>query len=163
MKTRKHFIAMALFAIIALVFACIACKNEPETPQTITKTVTVTFPAFTVATSVDFTASYSPSIAGGGFVNSDVTYTVYCAELNRTYSGTELTANISDGYSDGVYTFTQTFKASNGTTINSRIIKILIDFDYFTELQDTSGTPLVTQAIPSITLTLTKTITEILP
>jgi hypothetical protein len=33
MKTKKHFIAMALIAIIALAFAIIGCKQDEPTPQ----------------------------------------------------------------------------------------------------------------------------------
>ncbi|MDR2717448.1 MAG: hypothetical protein LBB89_05215 [Treponema sp.] len=166
MKTRK--ISLVLAVALAFALALGACDNESDPPEnkpttvTVTKDVTASFPVFSVATSVNFTASYSPSVAGDGFEANDVTYTVYCAELNRTYNnGTGFTANISDGYTDGVYTFTQTFKASDGTTINSRDIKILIDFGYFTQLQDANGTPLVYQSISFMPLHLSKSVTEV--
>jgi hypothetical protein len=130
-----------------------------EPAGTVQKDVVVSFSAFTSgSTTLSFAPIYTPAIAGNGFVNSDVTYTVYCTELDRTYSGTELTANIDHGYTDlDMYTFTQTFKNSKGTVIKSQAIKVDIAYG-FSALFDSNSTSI--SSIPSISLHLEKTITE---
>ena len=104
----------------------------------------VEFGAVTVGSAtLDFSPSASTPLPKG------VTYTVYCTELERTYSGTELTANISDGYTDfETYTFTQIFKNSEGTEIQRRVIKVDVVYG-FSELSINNAQVSV---IPSVTL-----------
>jgi hypothetical protein len=162
MKTNKTFAYGFFTVIIALgILFTVACKEEPET-ITVEKDVTVTFPAFTSGTNINFAIDNITPDGGWGehFSASDITYTVYCTELDRTYGGTGLTANISDGYTSGnTYTFTQTFKMDN-TVIKSQIVKVEVAFNTFAELKDSNGTTLDPQAIPSILLHLEKTVTK---
>ena len=121
---------------------------------------TVAFVSFTPSTTLDFSPSLNTPLPTG------VTYTVYCAELDRTYSGTGLTANINDGYSNfNTYTFTQTFKNSEGTVICSQVTKVDVMGGNFVSLMNTNNVQLDPQAIPPVTLklpadlTITHTIT----
>ena len=158
-KMRSILAGMAI-AIIALTFACIACKNETPTPEIITKTVTVTFPAYSGNSNINFTPTYIPDGGWEEFSASEITYTVTAngEGVSKTYDG-NIGFNIaisSASYSDGNYTFTQTFVA-NGKTVGSQVIKVEVAFSRFGGLMNSSGTVLDPQAIPSVTLTLSKT------
>ncbi|MDR2717428.1 MAG: hypothetical protein LBB89_05115 [Treponema sp.] len=126
--------------------------------------MTVSFPAFSVATSINFAPTYTPDGGWGEHFNaSDITYTVTVTGtgVSKTYdSGTGFVAKISeDGYPDGIYTFTQTFTA-NGNTVGNQIIKVEVAFNWFGQLQNATGIPLSPQAIPSVTLNLSKTVSK---
>jgi len=148
-----------IIVIAIIAFAVIGCKDEPETPPpvTVTKTVTVTFPAFSAGTSLNLTPTYTPTDGWGEFSQSDITYTI-TSNLPKTYnSSNSFTANISDGYAnDTTYTFTQTF---TGKTVGNKTIRVRVLSGNFASLRDDSdeaGKALDPQAIPPITLTLTK-------
>jgi len=129
------------------------------------KDVEVTFPAFVGGfTILSFAPIYTPADGWEDYLNaSDITYTVICTELSRTYdSGTGFVASISDGYENSTtYTFTQTFKLGD-TLVGEQTIKARVLSGYFINLMDASNTPLDPRAIPPISLlNLEKTVTEI--
>jgi len=163
MKTVRKNVAIA--AIIAIAFAITACP-EPD-PVIVTKTVTVTFPAFTAGTTLNLTPTYTPTDGWGEFSQADITYTV-TSDLPKTYDGSNVfTANISDGYQNSTtYTFTQTF---TGKTVGSQVIKARVLGGVFAKLSDVNdvafgvvygddgiGYVPSPQPIPPVTLTLSK-------
>jgi hypothetical protein len=172
MKKKFFTLTLAIVCIIALSAAFTACDNgsksttEPETetpkPETVTvaQDVTATFPAFSAGTSIDFTPAYTPDGAWKTNLSaSDITYTVTVTGtgVNKTYSGTGLTANLTEGYTEGnTYNFTQTFKNSKGEVIGSQVIKAPVLFSSFASLKDANDVTLSPQAIPSVTFTLSK-------
>ena len=136
-----------------------ACSNGTTKKETVTKDVSVGFPAYTSGqTSISFAPTYAPDGGWGEhFGPSDITYTVTCEELGKTYDGSNsFTAKISDGYSNFItYTFTQTFKMGN-TVIGSQVIKIEVMGGGFGVLKNAGGTNLSPQVIPPVNLTLCK-------
>jgi len=171
----KLFGLFALLALLAL--SLVVCKNGTDpTPQpmvTVTKTVTVSFPAFTTnSKTLSFAPTYTPDGNDwGNFSASDITYTVTCTELSKTFdSGNNFTANsTTDGYEQYIlYTFTQIFKNSSGTVIGNQVIKTLIGQTGFLTLHDANNVALGvvndvipnTQYIPDVTLTLIKQVPQ---
>jgi hypothetical protein len=155
---------IAFISGVLLLALVMGCKQDPDpdpepTPVTVTKNVTVTFPAFSPGTSMSFAPTYAPEGGWGEhFSASDITYTVICAELSKTYnSGNGWTANFSDGYANNTTpVFTQTFKMGTAT-VGSQVIQIDVAFGTFGAIRDAGGTTLSPQAIPSVTLRLEKT------
>jgi len=128
-------------------------------PPPITKIVTVSFPAsFSASTNINFSpTSYIPENGWGDFSQSEIIYTVTCTELSKTYnSSTGFNVNLSEGYTEGnTYTFTQIFKVGS-VEAGRQVIKANVLFGTFASLRDINNVALSPQAIPSITLTLTK-------
>jgi len=161
--TTVKLLAIQLCCIAAIALAMTACK-EPET-ETYTKDVEVTFPAYTSGnTSIYFTPTYTPDGGWGEhFSDSDITYTVTCTELSKTYNsgtGFEVTAASGPYTGPNTYTFTQTFKIGT-TVVGSQVIKVDVSpANNFSTLRDAEGIILSPQAIPSVSLHLTKTVTK---
>jgi len=127
-------------------------------PPPITKTVTVSFPAFTAgSTTLSFAPTYDPSIAGGGFENGDVTYTLTDDKGNSWTTGYIVDATTASGYGQpDTITFTQVYKM-NGVEIATRSLRAMIPptgGKRFLSIQDMNGGSL--SNIPPITLTLSK-------
>jgi hypothetical protein len=132
-----------------------------------TKTVTVSFPAFTSgSTTLSFAPTYSPAIAGGGFENGDVTYTL---EDNMGHNNSNFPGGV---VSVGLYQdsdmpiFTQIFKLNN-VEVGRQKIKVIVS-EFFEKTFDAllnadNNSVLSPQAIPSVNLHLVKEVTEILP
>jgi len=178
MKTRKHFNVMALIAnlnraalaasnqrfavpllIIALAFACIACKDEPE-PETITKTITV--PAITtVANPMDFGEVSSLTGWDADFPSTDVFYTltlsqggVTKATVNSVNNATSISAS---GHSEGVYTLTQAFYYKGSPIPNgSRGTGISISSNTFGAFVVSESVLKVGSGFAGLTLSLTR-------
>jgi hypothetical protein len=130
--------------------------------------VGVSFPVFIAgATSMSFAPTYAPTNnEWKEFSASDITYTITCAELSKTYnSGNGFTANISDGYANSTtYTFTQTFTVKDNDdydTGGSQVIRARVLAGNFSQLRDADNTPLDPEVIPSVTLSLSKTVTKV--
>jgi len=156
---KRQLTVSAVILAAAIAFAMTACK-EPET-ETYTKDVEVTFPAFTPANTISFAPTYTPNGGWGEhFSASDITYTV-TDNLNNVFSGTGLNININDGpyTAFNTYTFTQIFKAGN-TEVGRQVIKADVTTGGFMVLKNESNTNLDPQAIPSVSLHLTKTVTK---
>ena len=168
----KRGIAVLLVFAIAAMGVVMGCKGgtdptppvvepEPTPPITVTKDVSVGFPVYSSGgTSISFAPTYSPDGGSWGehFSATDITYTVTatCTGVNRTYDSTSgFIANISDGYTGGMYAFTQTFKMG-GTVVGSQTIKADVFLGNFGVLTDASDASLSPQAIPPVSLTLSK-------
>ncbi|MCL2480698.1 MAG: hypothetical protein FWF38_03195 [Spirochaetaceae bacterium] len=135
--------------------------DDPPPPITVTKDVAVSFPVYTSGqTSISFAPTYTPDDGWGDhFSASDITYTVTCTELSKTYNSTTgFIANISDGYSFDTYTFIQTFKIGDAE-VGSQTIKVDVTIT-FQQLQDANGFNLSPQAIPPVSLTLSKEVQQ---
>jgi hypothetical protein len=135
-------------------------------PWEVEKDVAVNFPTFTPGQTLSFEPIYTPAIAGGGFKDNDVTYTVTVTGtgVSKTYNSENgFDAKISDGYSNfNTYTFTQTFKNSAETVIGSQVVRASVMGSNFVSLVDAEGTLLSPQLIPSLPLdTLEKSITDL--
>jgi hypothetical protein len=131
-------------------------------PQTVTKNVSVSFPAFTPgSTTLNLTPTYTPTGGwGDDFVASDITYTLSDNKGNSDL-GNSVSA-ISGSYNSGDrVTFTQTFIQGNVIVSNS-FIGIVMNMSglKFVALLDTADNDLDT-AVPTVTLNLSKTITEV--
>jgi len=160
MKTRKQFLGIIVLAIIAIAFAITACPDPEPDPVIVTKTVTVTFPAYTSGqTSISFAPTYTPDGGWGEFSASEITYTVTCTELSKPYdsvSGFNVTIASGSYSGPNTYTFVQTFKMGTKTA-ETQTIKIDVSpMGTFGVLKNASNVNLDPQAIPPVTLTLSK-------
>ena len=141
------------------------CGNgTTKKKETVTKDVSVGFPAFSTGNTLSFAPTYTPDGGWGEHFNSsDITYTVAVtgAGVNRTYGSADgWTANISEGYTDtNAYTFTQTFKMGN-TVVGVQIIKVFVLGGVFATLLDASDVTLAPQSIPPVHLTLSKEVEQ---
>jgi hypothetical protein len=133
------------------------------TPWNATKTVTLTFPTFVrEATTLNLTPTYTPTDGWGDFSESDITYTI---SDNKGHSNLGNIINASLYNNMDEVTFTLTFKQGSKTLNSQSFYAAVLNMsglkfaDFFDN--DTDWDPLDT--IPPVTLTLTKTITEILP
>jgi len=132
-------------------------------PPPITKTVTVSFPAFTVSPTFSFTPTYTPDGGWGEFSEADITYiltddAVPSSTWNST-TGYEVSATPYPLSSVTPLNFTQTFKMGD-TTLVTQVIRAGVlsvagtkRFVAMTTLNDDGST---TSGITPITLTLTK-------
>jgi hypothetical protein len=152
------FVVVAIIAIFGFAACGGGGGGDPEY-ITVTKDVEVTFPEYTSGqTTLNLTvASYTPKDGWGEhFSASDITYTVTCTELSKSYpNGTGITIASGPYANFTIYTFTQTFKLPDETT-KSQVIKVAVAGDTFWALKDTDDTNLDPQVIPSISLTLSK-------
>jgi len=154
--------ASAFFALpLGILTSCNADPDDPPPPITVTKDVAVSFPAYTSGqTSISFAPTYTPDGGWGDhFSASDITYTVTCTELAKTYdSTTGFIASIGEGYADfNIYAFTQTFKLDS-TVIGSQIIKVTVMGGNFMALKDANDNTITD--IPSVPLTLSKEVQQ---
>jgi hypothetical protein len=134
-----------------------------------TKIVTVSFPAFTgETTSLSFAPeAYTPDGGWREFSENDITYTL---EDNMGHNNSHFPGGVvnADLYVDlDMPVFTQIFKV-NGVEMGRHNIKAvvldMVEGMGFASLHNADNDALLSpQAIPSVTLTLSKTITEILP
>jgi hypothetical protein len=118
---------MKVWALVIIsVVVAIGCDGCDDT-YGITKTVTASFPGLSNSNfpnqTVNFAASYNPAIAGGGFENDDVVYTVTdnSNPVNTWNSTTGYVINASP-YVPNDVTFMLTFKYKDGTVISSKQI-----------------------------------------
>ena len=160
--TRRVAITMALFAII--VVTIIGCKHDDPPPiiiPTITKTVTVTFPAFTAGTTLNLTPTYTLTDGWGAFSQSDITYTITSDTPAQTFTPGVGVFSGSINISDGPYAnfttpaFTQIFK-QNDSEVGRLDIKVDVTGGKFQVLKNVNNIDLDPQAIPPVTLTLSK-------
>jgi hypothetical protein len=125
-------------------------------PPPVTKTVTVTFPAFVEwYPTLNLTPTYMPADGWGDFSASDITYTI---SDNKGHSNLGNIINASSYVDSDIITFTMTF--TQGSMIkrqsfvsdvgNSSGLKFFGIYDNDTDLNDLGTT------IPPVTLTLTK-------
>jgi hypothetical protein len=140
---------------------------------TATKDVTVSFPAFVVSTTLSLTPTYTPTDGWGDFSASDITFTLSSVNPVKDLSDCNNGNIPASKYADSEYpTITQTFYYS-GQVVGNRKFVTFLDPLRFVNLHEYKPTQIdgvwydsdfvdIT-TIPPITLTLSKTITEILP
>jgi hypothetical protein len=119
--------------------------------------VTLTYPSFSVDTALNFNPTNLPA---------GITYTIASDTPTKTFTlgdgGFNGTVNISDGPYANFTTpaFTQIFK-QDSVEVARQVIKVSVTGGKFQILKDSEGNNLAPQAIPSVTLNLEKTITEL--
>jgi hypothetical protein len=149
--------AKMLYILAVPAIVLVACVTN----ETITKTVTVTFPAFTAGTTLNLTPTYTPTDGWEEFSESDITYTIISDTPAKTFTpgveGFSGSVNISDGPYANFTTpvFTQIFK-QNGREVGRLVIKVDVGGGKFSVLKNTNNVDLSPQAIPAVTLTLSK-------
>jgi len=128
-------------------------------PWVVTKDVTVTFPVFVPGQNLNFVPTYDPEIAGDGFENGDVTYTLE-DDLGRVFPSGIASADL---YEDSdMPVFTQIFKL-NDVEVGRQRIKAAVS-EFFEKNFDTlhnADTNGLLGEIPSIELNLEKEVTEV--
>jgi len=127
-------------------------------PPPITKTVTVSFPAFTAGPTLSFAPTYTPEDGWGKFSQSEITYTLTDnstpSKIWNSASGFNGQITASEHYTvAGTVIFTQTFYLNGEklTNVGSQRTVILV-VNAFPSIQFGS----ITSDTGSVTLTLTK-------
>jgi hypothetical protein len=171
MKTK--FLTLTLIAVVAMTAAFTACENgtgeTPETEQkpgtpgtgTETKTVTVSFPAFTPnSTSFSLAPTYTPTGGWGNFSASDITSYVVTdnkghSSANGDFSGNTVNANIYANNDEVVITQTFNYNGKAKTSTFATFVENNSGLRFLDIYVDTSWAQTLS-TIPAITLTLTK-------
>jgi len=133
-----------------------------EPAGTVQKDVTVSFPVFESGSiTLSFAPTYTPAIAGGGFVNGDVTYTLEdnMGHTSNDFSSGVVNTNLYDD--EDMPVFTQIFML-NDVEVGRQVIKVTVaNFDSmgFYSLKNNEDNSI--SSIPSIDLHLEKLVTEL--
>ena len=125
-----------------------------ESAGTVQKDVEVSFPNLAQGSStLNFSPTYAPSIAGDGFENGDVVYYVTNDKTDARIDSTSNFEIAGNSFSAGEITFTQIFEYKDGTEIIRRIVSAIVNpVGIFIS---------VSSPVPPIDLHLEKTVTEL--
>jgi hypothetical protein len=161
----KKSLFIAFVSVVLLLALVTGCKQDPDPqPVTVTKKVTVTFPAFTQeSATLDLTPTYTPTGGWGDFASDDITYVISDDKGHSSATG-DFTGKVVSAslYSmSNVIKFTQTFTHGSSTSSQSFITNVIssggLKFEAIYD-NDTNYIDLGT-TIPPVTLYLSKDIT----